>query len=244
MRFLNLDLDYFLDAVAYYRPDTSRLSGSDYLPWCEREVRTFLEKRCGLSQSRPIPGRIVEHHDEAFDFWSELVSMGQVDFPFDVVHIDGHSDLGTGDTGYMYLMPEFLHIEPSDRPRLVDRSKVKFGNYLAYAIACRWISTLTYVRHPNASDDLPSYYFKDHDTNSGIIKLKKLAKGVFDHGIPNIKNLPVLAFEPEVPFSEVDGDTFTNNKPFDYMLLSKSPGFTPLESDCLIPAISQYMDFI
>lgn len=244
MRFLNLDLDYFLNDVAYFRPDEARLCSAEYQPWSDPEVRTFLESQCGLSRGQPIPGRVVEHHDEAFDFWGELVSGGQLDVPFEVVHIDAHSDLGNGDIGYMYMMPEFLHIEPADRPRLIDRSLVKFGNYLAFAIGCRWISKLTYVRHPEASDDLPTYYFKDHDTSTDIIKLKKLERGVFDQDIPMIKNLPVLEFEPEVPFIELDGTTYTADSPFDLMLLSKSPGFTPVESDRLIPIISEYINLI
>ena len=69
MRFLNLELDYFLDGVKYFREDDiQRLYSSEYKPWIELDVKNFLENQCGLSLTQPIPGRIVEHHDGAFDF--------------------------------------------------------------------------------------------------------------------------------------------------------------------------------
>lgn len=39
MRFLNLDLDFSLSNVAYFRPDKVRLSSTDYVPWSEAKVR-------------------------------------------------------------------------------------------------------------------------------------------------------------------------------------------------------------
>ena len=67
-------------------------------------MRTVLEDHCGLDRARPVPGRLVTDHFEAFLFWQELVRCGALDIPFDVVHVDAHADLGSGDAGYVYLM--------------------------------------------------------------------------------------------------------------------------------------------
>jgi hypothetical protein len=107
MRVLDLELDLFLDDVAYHRPSSrecERLPDGEYTPWAAAAVRTVLEDHYGLDRARPIPGRLVTHHFEAFLFWQELVRCGALDIPFDVVHVDAHADLGSGDAGYVYLM--------------------------------------------------------------------------------------------------------------------------------------------
>jgi len=231
-----------LDNVAYFfAVEDKRLPPADYSSWDKQEVRTFLEENCGLSLDNRCPGRIIQHHDEAFDFWLELVKLGHIEVPFEVVHIDGHADLGNGDAGYTYLMSELLHLEPADRPLLVDRSQILEGNYLAFAIACRWISKIEYVKHPKSGNDLPSHHFKDYDKQSGFIQLKKLEKGAFHSGF-SVKDLPVLKLEPSVPFQAIDCWNFRATHKFDYMVLSKSPRYTPPESDTLVPLIGEYID--
>ena len=58
------------------------------------------------------------------------------------------------------------------------------------------------------------------------------------------KNPPILALEPEVAFEEVPWQNFTASVLYDYVILSKSPGFTPVESDQLIPVIEDYIEGI
>ena len=95
MRVLNIDLDFFLNDIAYFSHDKIRLSSDEYRPWSEIELRFFLEHNCGLSQ--PIPGKIIVHHHDAFPFWRSLIEKNQLNYPFELVHIDGHADLGLGD---------------------------------------------------------------------------------------------------------------------------------------------------
>ncbi|MFC1979323.1 UPF0489 family protein [Chloroflexota bacterium] len=244
MRVLNLDLDFFLDEIAYFRADDSRLDSNQYKPWAESKVFCFLENNCGLSMNSTVKGRVVKHHDEAFDYWRELVYSGKLSTPFDVLHIDSHNDLGLGDSGYTYLMSEFLHISPNCRPLKIDRSQVNFSNYLAFAVACRWISRIYWICHPNKSYGLLSYHFKNYDKNSGTVQLKKLAKNSFkDSGNINcVTSLPILELEPEVPFQILPWSKFYTKKPCDYIVLSQSPGFTPSDSDNLIPVISRYIN--
>lgn len=244
MIFLDLDLDFFLDSIALMRDDSGeRLSGADYKPWDPNDVRLFLERNCGLSIDRRRPGRVVEHNDQAWDFWKDLISEGRLSVPFDVVHVDAHADLGLGDAGYVYLMSELLHVDLDNRSSEADRDQIMPGNFLSFAVACQWIRRLVYVRHPKARDDLISYHFKDFDTRSGFIQLKRLESGVFAGAhVKPVRELPILALEPEVPFEMIQGASFRTTRPFDFVILSRSPGFTPRESDQLIPVVSRYIE--
>ncbi len=133
-------------------------------------MRAFLKRRCGLDNARPIPGRLVTHHHEAYFFWRELVRGGALSTPFDVVHVDAHADLGTGDAGYVNLMTDVLH-RPVERRADVERAhdRLNAGNYLAFAAACRWVRSLLYVANPAARDDLMYLHFKNFDAGSGLL---------------------------------------------------------------------------
>lgn len=52
----------------------------------------------------------------------------------------------------------------------------------------------------------------------------------------------LITLEPEVPFEAVSPDDFRDDGDFDFIVLSRSPGFTPPESDFLVPVISRYID--
>ena len=65
MRVLDLDMDFFLTGVCELAKKGERPSLREARPWAEAEVRAFLEKNCGLSRQRPIPGRVFETHDGA-----------------------------------------------------------------------------------------------------------------------------------------------------------------------------------
>lgn len=247
MHVLDLDLDFFLNNVAYFKDDhDKRLDSKLYKPWIKSQVRSFLEKKCGLSVPTPLKGRTVDHHDGAFDFWRYLIENNKISIPFDVTHVDSHNDLGLGDSGYCYLMSDLLHIDPKDRPYMLQRSKIEPGNFLAFAIACRWIANINWVHHPGQRDGLLIYHFKDYDTKSGLIQLKKLERNVFDdHSMTLLRKKPtILSVEPVVAFKKTSWKSFKAIVPFDYVVLSKSPGFTPAESDELIPIIESYMKLI
>jgi len=242
---LDLDLDFFLNDVAYHKNDDSgkRLDPRFYKPWPKNQVRSFVEKRCGLSIDVQLKGKIVEHHDEALYFWQYLIENSKISVPFDVTHVDSHNDLGLGDSGYRYLMSDLLYIDPEDRPHLLQRAQVEPSNFLAFAIACRWITNLVWVHHPGKAGNLIVYHSKDFDTKSGIIQLKKLERNYFDDDSKTLLEMKsaIISIEPEVVFKEEPWEDFKATVPFDYMVLSKSPGYTPLQSDKLIPLIKTYM---
>ncbi len=146
---LDLDLDFFLDKIAHRRPDKGkRLPSWGYKPWKKDEVRSFLERQCLLSTANPTKGRVVTHHDEVFWLWRDLVDARQIGVPFSVVHVDAHSDLGMGyPAADRYVMTELLHESLEDR-KSPFKSQVKPGNFLLFAVACCWVSQITFVLHP------------------------------------------------------------------------------------------------
>ena len=148
---LDLDLDFFVWPPTHQNPNGGRPSSRDCVVTRPEAVEAFLEKRCRLSKERRVTGRRILSHDEAFDVWREWMDDGILRAPFQVLHVDAHSDLGAGfGTGDLtYLMTEFLLLSPSSRtePRR-GRDAMHEGNYLLFALAARWIASLEYVFPP------------------------------------------------------------------------------------------------
>lgn len=144
---LDIDLDFFVWPAAYSPPWAARMP-SDAVQWLasESDVRRFLESQCGLSHERRPLARCVRKHDDAFDTWKDWLAGGTLTAPFQVVHVDAHADLGLGDAGYIYLLTELLALPVAERSNpLRGPDGMGEGNYLAFALANRWISELVYV---------------------------------------------------------------------------------------------------
>ncbi|MFN8647731.1 MAG: UPF0489 family protein [Gemmatimonadales bacterium] len=247
MRILDLDLDFFLDRVGFRRPDGGRLDPDRYHPWPEPELESWLD-RC-LPPSAPRPrGRVVTHHREAFYVWRELVERGALVPPLEIVHVDAHADLGVSNDGHRYLMTDLLHRPPADR-RAPAAEKLRDGNYLLFAVACRWVGALTYVTHPQREragrlwqDDRPTCLFRDDDPESGILELRRMASRELAflppvlHGYGRTATTP-LGLEPAVTFRTIAAREFAVEAPFDFVLVARSPDYTPETSDRLLPRI-------
>ena len=100
---LDIDLDFFVTNIAnncesYGRRRLSE--GEGYLPKSELIVKSFLEANCRLSTEKKTPGKAFEDHDEVFYYWRDLVNQSFLKPPFEVVHVDAHSDLGSGFADY------------------------------------------------------------------------------------------------------------------------------------------------
>jgi hypothetical protein len=250
MRFLDIDLDFFLSDIAHHPPPGRRLSSRYYQPWNATAVRHFLEKRCGLSRAARIPGRFVRDHDGAFDYWHELARAPPSGFALDVAHVDAHADLGLGDGSWVHLMTDVLHRPVADRPA-AERGphQLSLASYLAYAAACRWLASVEYVHPTGEARDLAWLHFKGFDTSSGFLQLKAYSKTDIDacslHA--DLRRCPdghtPAALEPPVPFNVVPGDSWITARPFERALLCQSPEFTPRASDRLISIFCDYIDF-
>ena len=231
MRFLDLDLDFFLNKNAYSSGDEGRRLGLGYKPWSAYRVRRFLEGRCGLSHYAPVQGRTIETHDGIIDFWNTLIESSRLKIPFEVIHIDAHPDLWVG--GGLYQASGFLHIDPERGQAMLKGKHVHPGNYLTFAIAFGWIGSLVWVPLLKRSRDLSKW---DADARSILMQLKKRKA----ERSPS-RDLPAVKKDPGVFYKILPWNTFRTNETFDYMALSKSPNFTPPESDVLIPVIEGYM---
>ena len=158
MRVLDLDMDFFLSgpcplAALGERPDETSAKA-----WSDEEVVRFLEDQCSLSAERPVPGAVFDTHDKALDFWNTRMQEGTLTSPFEVVHVDTHSDLAFGPPGTGYVMNVVI-FRPPDQRASIDtyRAAVELDetNYLLFALAFRWIDRLSYVRNPKSHQDIP-----------------------------------------------------------------------------------------
>ena len=219
MRFLDIDLDFFLNRNAYYSGGDDRRLGEEYKPWSLSRVGHFLENRCGLSQEAPVVGRVIESHDLVIRFWQDLIDSGELKAPFDVVHIDAHPDLSV--RGGLRLVSNRLYLNPDERSMTLEEEYVHSGNYLTFAIAMGWIASLVWIP---LSGELTKRIKNLEPEAEVMTSGSEVASGV--------------------PFKILSRNSFIARKPFDFMILSRSPAFTPLASDALVPVIAGYMKII
>lgn len=251
MKILDIDLDFFLLRKANSTVTSERrLNKNDYKCWERQDVIRFLEENCGLSTSKKIRGKYFIHHVEVFHFLKEIQMKNNFNVRFSIDHVDAHADLGLGDASYKYISGEILHMPLAERhiiKKLNGRDGLSSGNYLAFAIACRWISNLKYINNKDWFDDLQPFHFRDFNPESEIIELKKYYDDdiwkMINNGDFYSKALTIkpLDLEPPIPFEKIEYENFRNEKTYDYILLTQSPGFTPRTADALIDVIKEYM---
>ncbi|CAN0328960.1 unnamed protein product, partial [Phaeothamnion confervicola] len=242
----DIDLDIFIDEV--FSLDRRPRAPSTIRPWNEEQLRRFLEDQCGLrcgpSYRRP-KGRFVVHHDEAFPVLEALSQNGAM--PLTLTHIDAHSDLGTGfgDLSWKDIGGRLLGLPPKDRATAIPKNgmeRISPGNYLSYALACRWLRTLIYVHHAQSGDDLMPFFFRDFDPECGVMELRYVPRVRDVHSRQELLALP-HTLEPPIPFHKISVEAYRNTEPPDYVILCQSPGYTPVEADALIPIFKDYVDF-
>jgi hypothetical protein len=245
LEFLDLDLDAFLDRVAHWKRGKRRLNKRHYHPWSEANLREFLDKQCGLSRETRIPGRFVIEHDGAFDYWKEIVINRRASL--DIVHIDGHADLGMGDNRWVDIVGNVVRRPVLDRGNPQRGAKyLNAGSYVAYGLAARWINSLTYVHPQGEGNDLPEMYFQNNDPSSGYMQLKGFDQAVIAEAgrrLASLKADQAAILEPSIPFKKVLISNFLAANSFDYGLLCQSPGYTPSTADALIAIIEDYISF-
>ncbi|MEA5026958.1 MAG: UPF0489 family protein [Erysipelotrichaceae bacterium] len=226
----------------------------------------------GLSKNEKTKGRIVTHHNGAFYYWRELIENRNLTSPFNVVHVDAHADLGLGDAGVGWpdVFKKLLVFPPSKRIQIEYLPEIKrpsVGDYLIYAIACRWISSLTYVPHPTKDGDdilacILKYrppkgnmsdgysYFWERDDDEITVNIQ-LPYNQFDDlsDICDIDNPDKQAsyianslLEPKVSFTVAQFDSIRYKRGFfDYVVFSQSPNFTPSSADYIMKLKKDYI---
>lgn len=248
MKILDIDMDFFLDNVAHFKKfDGERLNDEEYKPWSIEAVRDYLENNWGLNKSNKVQGAIFTEHIGVFLVLRELIDREVIHFPFDIVHIDAHADLGLGDSAWQYIYSTLLCFKQEERLEVVINNlnenksgKISSGNYLLYMIALEWINDLTYIPHPSElGDDYPQLIMKEFNDNTNIIQLKNYNCDI------SYDVLKRVDFEPqyEVPFHVVREYTdFKSAMPFDYVFISQSISYTPGGADILLDVFKEYID--
>jgi|HubBroStandDraft_1064217.scaffolds.fasta_scaffold102749_1 hypothetical protein len=247
---LDLDLDFFVWPIEYWPEGGGRLPEGECTHSRPDEVREFLETSCSLKRGKTIPGHEMVEHEDAFSTWRRWLHAGILTAPFDVIHVDAHADLGLGDGGWVYLLSELLALPLTERsePRVGPRA-LNSGNYLAFAIANRWIASLTYVfphRKPPAQGhearptDLMPLLFRDRNARTGLIELGRYSPDTVLRIAERTSNPPApISVEPVVPFNYVPSYQF-RFEGFTHMVVAQSPQYTPASADELLPIFRDY----
>lgn len=240
---LDLDLDFFLDRIAHFRSIRDGRLDDSYKPWRNELVKVFLDEKCALQSSAPIPGKLLKHHDELFFILRQMFRDKRIDAPVHLVHVDAHDDLGC-DSSLEYVLTDYFNRSLEDRysPE-TGTGKLHAGNFLVFLAACGWLSKMTFVHHPQWDGSLPSAYFKNDDPSTQILDLqgydaRALANPVEIMHLHTLKSKTNIAC---IPFRISSMDDFFLQQPPDYLFLTQSPQFTPVSSDALIPEIMNYV---
>lgn len=261
-RILDLDLDVFSWPIVHWPQGDGRPADSDHVIATGGDVQFFLEQQCSLSPSKKILGQEFTNHDEAFVVWRRWIREGNLVPPFDVIHVDAHADMGMGDSGYVYLLSDLLALPPDRRyePRQAYDA-MNAGNYLMFAVANRWINSLTYVfpwRQPwacnwksgfdetikpfggdGAPGDLMVMHFRDGDWKTKLIELKHCTKEALNACLGRRNLQPVIATEPPVPFDFTPVRDFRSTN-LTHLVVAQSPKYAPPSADALLPIIRDY----
>lgn len=249
MNILDIDLDFFQTGAEHFLSNNQgeRLKNEEIEPWPIKDVVDFLENKCHLDKQNKIPGQIVEHHHEVLNLWRCLIEKKKLIPPFSVYHVDAHADLGLGDCSYVHILSNLIHRPLNERSMATfeNSTELNCGNYLAYAIANRWLKDLHFIINKSWMPDLHQYYIIpqkkfEYGHHNLHIQLRRFSS----EQITNLfeSNPKPLGYEPKIPFEIVPLEKFNETREFDYIFLSKSPNFTKLETDELIPIISKYID--
>jgi hypothetical protein len=206
--------------------------------------------QCNLNPDQPIPGCVVAEHDEVFDIWKRLIESKRLEVPFDLVHVDAHADMGMGfgDASVSYIMGELLHnpISQRSRPQRGSHKGLMPSNYVAFAMACGWIRSFTYVHHPNlvrenaGLHDIPNSYFKDFNPRNDELQFKAVnPESVNGNRRPTSED--VVDMGPQIPITLVPTHEFNWKKPFSYAFVAKSPRYAPATSDKLLATLGRFV---
>ena len=102
--------------------------------------------------------------------------------PFHVTHVDAHADLGLGDSGYVYLMTSLLFAPPESRLHPAPptgKTGLTEGNFLLFAIACRWINDLEYVYGEGGGEDELPCVMQGFDRSADHVQLAAMTEPAF-----------------------------------------------------------------
>jgi len=251
LKILDIDLDFFLDGICFGGDarGSRRINGEKFKPWSKERVIAFLESNCGLSVQRKIRGALFIEHHKLFHWITRIRQVdGHGDLCFSIDHVDGHADLGAGDSSIEYIATDLLFLPLEQRDFLGCYGMAHDldpGNFMVYAMACGLVKELNFIIPPGGGKDVPTILYKDYEKNSHALQLKKFTELRMRELLEDPEHLErftPIGVEPAVPFHIIPYHQFRSGGDYDLIFLAKSPTFTPVESDVLIPVITEYMD--
>ncbi|MEO7994022.1 MAG: hypothetical protein ABI743_06445, partial [bacterium] len=244
---LSIDLDFFVDPTPTLKDlrGEERLSGDQFKVMTTAEAAVYLS-RWGLAQGAKPRARYIRTHIEAFDILANLETS------VDLVHVDGHADLGVMEAGHKYLMTMLMASSENERrhPKRGDGFMTP-GNWLAFAIAARAIKSVRFVPRHYPPKDLLFYYFADAEfggdpsqwtdfcipagTESEVAQLDEHLEHYDLYELhPDLK--ACTDWRTEDPYS------YSVPKIPDFVVICHSPSFTPSEADEILELIRSYLD--
>lgn len=252
--FAFMDLDFFVWPISHLRTESDGRPGVGEYEYLapEDEVRLFLEKRCRLNKDARILGQDFGEHEEAFRVWRRWLEEGKLKSPFSVVHVDAHSDLGAGYNNTFVYLSDVLQLNASKRCRPeFSAAGVNSSNYLVFAIACRWLQSLTYV-----FPEKPRQVRTPKPTHTELFR--DWLDDQEPRDCPPVRDLPPWCFqgegsgwwkepiqlsatEPPVQFELISGTQFEFGA-FTHMTVAQSPYYTPDAADFLLRITREYFD--
>ncbi len=247
VRILDLDLDIFITPINHIH-SPGRLSNDDYEVLSIEDVNRFLTEHCGLTEGAPKPGMTIDEHDELFDVIKELVVKGRVSAPFELVHVDAHADLGAGQwKPYEYLLTDLMHRDVEDRLDPMRGCKgLNRGTVVLFLAACGWLDKFHYVYHPDDGEDFSELFLDyDLDTEQLFLQIPRRSKESIQRSKPPLGSVRSLLdrceLGPRIPFCLTELKDFSEPG-FDFVFLTRSPGFTPPKADVLFEKIKRFID--
>lgn len=123
-----------------------------------------------------------------------------------------------------------------------DNHGLTEGNFLLYAIACRWVAELTYVQLDEATeeDEEFPFIFRDFAPRGDKIQLVSMTPPVFQQWSYSLNQnaAQIAGVEPEVPYERRLWREFEASRPYDFVCLTRSPLYAPATTDPLYDAIA------
>jgi len=166
MRILDIDMDFFQSEIHNNDIDSNfHLEDENFKVWNEKKFIDFIENKCGLSKKSKIKGRVFDYHVETYWFVKELIDNHLLTVPFDLTHIDAHSDMGLSSSISYYNFLDTFSKENKDTfengtlfENVENQRYIDSGNYINAMALNRWLSKIEYVYHDKLEYlDFPEY---------------------------------------------------------------------------------------
>lgn len=239
---LSLDVDYFVSPKVTWHEEGTRPDDADHEVRTLHEVERFLRDRCLLSTERPVIGVAATDHDAAYRTIQAWLVGGILQAPFRLLHVDAHADLGLGDAGYVEILEDVIR-RPLQQ-RAAGHCKLDLGNWLAYAIANRWIGEVIFLREPDPGRDpeiLACYFCNSPDWS--VLQMRPLTRGELQNLNHTTRHQYAIipTTEPEVKWTQLGEASFVLDRPPELVFTCLSPEYSPPRADLIFELVKRFI---